>query len=78
MSLDTAGKASGELSFDSAAEGAGIALAVVDAIARGHGGTAHAVNRSGGGADVWMWLPARPPSGDGRPEGEGRAEGASR
>jgi two-component system, OmpR family, sensor kinase len=38
--------------------GAGLGLAIVDAIARGHGGSAHARNRPEGGADVWIDLPA--------------------
>lgn len=38
--------------------GAGLGLAIVDAIARAHGGAAHAANRPGGGADVWVSLPA--------------------
>jgi signal transduction histidine kinase len=38
--------------------GAGLGLAIVDAIARAHGGEAHAVNRADGGADVWLALPA--------------------
>lgn len=37
--------------------GSGLGLAIVDAIARGHGGSAHAANRPGGGADVWLSLP---------------------
>jgi signal transduction histidine kinase len=37
--------------------GAGLGLAIVDAIARAHGGEAHATNRAGGGADVWLALP---------------------
>jgi len=37
--------------------GAGLGLAIVDAIARGHGGSAHAANRPAGGADVWLSLP---------------------
>jgi signal transduction histidine kinase len=37
--------------------GAGLGLAIVDAIARGHGGSAHARNRPEGGADVWIALP---------------------
>ena len=32
-------------------------LAIVDAIARAHGGSAHAGHRAGGGADVWLVLP---------------------
>jgi signal transduction histidine kinase len=38
--------------------GTGLGLAIVQAIADGHGGRAGAVNRSGGGADVWIALPA--------------------
>jgi hypothetical protein len=38
--------------------GAGLGLAIVDAIARGHGGSAHARNHPEGGADVWIELPA--------------------
>jgi signal transduction histidine kinase len=38
--------------------GAGLGLAIVAAIARGHGGAAHARNRPEGGADVWIDLPA--------------------
>jgi two-component system, OmpR family, sensor kinase len=37
--------------------GTGLGLAVVDAIARAHGGSAHARNRPEGGADVWIELP---------------------
>ena len=37
--------------------GAGLGLAIVKTIAEAHGGTAHAANRSGGGADVWLELP---------------------
>jgi signal transduction histidine kinase len=40
--------------------GAGLGLAIVAAIARGHGGTAHARNRDEGGADVWIDLPRAP------------------
>jgi two-component system OmpR family sensor kinase len=36
--------------------GAGLGLAIVDVIARAHGGTAHAANLDGG-ADVWLELP---------------------
>ena len=39
--------------------GTGLGLAIVAAIARAHGGTAQAANRSGGGADVWLSLPIR-------------------
>ena len=45
--------------------GAGLGLAIVELIARAHGGTAGAANRDGGGADVWIAVnggpaPARP------------------
>jgi two-component system, OmpR family, sensor kinase len=36
--------------------GAGLGLAIVDVIARAHGGSAHAANTDGG-ADVWLVLP---------------------
>ncbi len=39
-------------------DGAGLGLAIVAAIAAGHGGAAHATNRPTGGADVWISLPA--------------------
>jgi signal transduction histidine kinase len=38
-------------------EGTGLGLAIVDAIARAHGGSAHAANLPGGGADVWITAP---------------------
>jgi heavy metal sensor kinase len=38
-------------------EGTGLGLAIVDAIARAHRGSAHASNREGDGADVWIALP---------------------
>jgi two-component system OmpR family sensor kinase len=37
--------------------GTGLGLAIVEAIASAHGGTAHAANAPGGGADVWISLP---------------------
>ena len=37
--------------------GAGLGLAIVEAIAKAHGGQAHAANRRSGGADVWLELP---------------------
>jgi two-component system, OmpR family, sensor kinase len=37
--------------------GTGLGLAIVDVIACAHGGSAHAANRPGGGADVWLALP---------------------
>jgi signal transduction histidine kinase len=39
-------------------ESAGLGLSIVETIARAHGGSAHAANRAGGGADVWIELPA--------------------
>ena len=39
--------------------GAGLGLAIVQAIAEAHGGSAHAENRPEGGADVWLELPSR-------------------
>ena len=44
--------------------GAGLGLAIVDAIARAHGGTAHAANADPGGVDVWLSLPSRLNEGD--------------
>jgi two-component system OmpR family sensor kinase len=38
--------------------GSGLGLAIVQTVARAHGGEAHAANRGGGGADVWLTLPA--------------------
>jgi signal transduction histidine kinase len=38
--------------------GYGFGLAIVDAIATAHGGRAGAASRDGGGADVWIALPA--------------------
>jgi two-component system, OmpR family, sensor kinase len=37
--------------------GSGLGLAIVETVARAHGGEAHAENREGGGADVWLVLP---------------------
>ena len=37
--------------------GTGLGLAIVEAIARAHRGSAHASNRDGAGADVWIELP---------------------
>jgi two-component system, OmpR family, sensor kinase len=41
------------------ASGSGLGLAIVRTVARAHGGEAQAANREGGGADVWVSLPAR-------------------
>jgi signal transduction histidine kinase len=40
--------------------GTGLGLAIVETIARAHGGHAHAANPPGGGADVWIEVPAGP------------------
>jgi two-component system OmpR family sensor kinase len=40
------------------AGGAGLGLAIVDVIARAHGGKAAVVNRDGSGADAWITLPS--------------------
>jgi two-component system, OmpR family, sensor kinase len=45
--------------------GAGLGLAIVDVIARAHGGTAHAANHDGGG-DAWLQLPSADGSVSGR------------
>jgi signal transduction histidine kinase len=37
--------------------GTGLGLAITSAVARAHGGEAHATNRREGGADVWLQLP---------------------
>jgi len=37
--------------------GTGLGLAIAAAIAAAHGGSAHAANRDGAGADVWLALP---------------------
>jgi signal transduction histidine kinase len=39
--------------------GSGLGLAIVRTVARAHGGDAHAANRLGGGADVWLSMPTR-------------------
>jgi signal transduction histidine kinase len=39
-------------------DGAGLGLSIIRTIAELHGGRADAVNRPGGGADVWISLPA--------------------
>lgn len=41
------------------ADGSGLGLAIVETVARAHSGEAHAANRPGGGADVWLALPLR-------------------
>jgi signal transduction histidine kinase len=47
------------------AGGTGLGLAILQVIARAHGGSAHAANLAGGGADVWI----RIGKAHGRPEG---------
>ena len=42
--------------------GAGLGLAIVELVARSHGGNASAAPRPGGGADVWIELPGEPPT----------------
>jgi len=39
--------------------GSGLGLSIVSVVARAHGGSAHAANREGRGADVWISLPTR-------------------
>ncbi len=41
-----------------AGDGTGLGLAIVEAIALAHRGSAHAANRNGSGADVWIELPS--------------------
>jgi two-component system OmpR family sensor kinase len=55
--------------------GAGLGLAIVHAIARAHGGQARAANRAGGGADVWVALPANPNGSDAAREAAGVRRG---
>jgi signal transduction histidine kinase len=43
--------------------GAGLGLSIVKVVAEAHGGRAHAGTRPGGGADVWLELPAAGSSG---------------
>jgi two-component system OmpR family sensor kinase len=42
--------------------GTGLGLSITQAIARAHGGTAHAANLSGRGADLWLMLPLGDPA----------------
>lgn len=41
--------------------GTGLGLPIVEIIAAAHGGAAHAANREGGGADVWLEIPVWSP-----------------
>jgi signal transduction histidine kinase len=43
-------------------DGSGLGLAIVTTVAEAHGGSAGAVNRPEGGADVWLALPLASPS----------------
>jgi heavy metal sensor kinase len=49
--------------------GTGLGLSIVRVIAEAHGGVAVATNRAGGGADVWVALPAGVPPGPREPAG---------
>lgn len=42
---------------DRGAGGAGLGLAIVDVVARAHGGSAHVANLDAGGADAWISIP---------------------
>ena len=50
--------------------GTGLGLSIVRVIAEAHGGLAVATNRAGGGADVWIALPAGLPPGTREPTAE--------
>lgn len=54
----------GATSRASRPEGMGIGLSIVDAIARAHGGYAHAVSEPGAGSTFVITLPAEPPGPD--------------
>jgi two-component system OmpR family sensor kinase len=58
--IDTAFERFTRADVSRARTGAGLGLAIVDAIAKAHRGTAYAANRPDGGADVWLELPVRP------------------
>ena len=55
--LDRAFERFSRASASSRDGGSGLGLAIVQTVARAHGGEAHAANRAGGGADVWLALP---------------------
>jgi signal transduction histidine kinase len=57
---DSAFRAFTQADRDRASGGAGLGLAIVELIARAHGGEAGAGVRDGGGADVWMRWPQPP------------------
>jgi two-component system, OmpR family, sensor kinase len=42
--------------------GSGLGLSIVRVIAEAHGGSAHAANTDGNGADVWVSVPGEPPT----------------
>lgn len=49
--------------------GTGLGLSIVEVIAQAHGGSAHALNRDAGGADVWIELPEQRAAGERRQDG---------
>jgi signal transduction histidine kinase len=49
----------GRVASPSGVRGAGLGLSIVRAVARAHGGDAHAQALAGGGLEVTVWLPAR-------------------
>jgi signal transduction histidine kinase len=61
--LDLAFERFSRASASRRAGGSGLGLSIVRTVARAHGGEAHAANREGGGADVWLALPLRAKSG---------------
>ncbi len=64
--LDQAFERFSRASASRRASGSGLGLAIVRTVARAHGGEAHANNREGGGADVWLTLPLGGVGGDPR------------
>ncbi|HZE04450.1 MAG TPA: ATP-binding protein [Solirubrobacteraceae bacterium] len=61
-----------------AERGAGLGLLIVEVIAKIHGGRAYARNRDGGGADVWLDLPAGSPRGEPEPAAPSLSPSAGR
>ncbi|HKO29029.1 MAG TPA: ATP-binding protein [Solirubrobacteraceae bacterium] len=61
-----------------AERGTGLGLSIVEVIAKIHGGRAYARNREGGGADVWLDLPAGSPRGGSVPSEPSLAPSADR